>query len=244
MKFVPALQQGVLLRRYKRFLADVQPLGSTGEYEGDERTIHCPNTGSMKNCVAPGESCWFSTSSNAKRKYPNTWEIATTPQGHLAGVNTGRANTLVREALEAGRVEALAGFDSLRAEVPYGEERSRIDFLLEFGAQQCFVEVKSVTLWAGDERKPGRGLFPDSVSTRATKHLRELMQMRAEGHRAVLFYCVQHSGITSVSPADDIDPKYGKTLREAIACGVEVLAYAADISPESIELKRALPVKL
>jgi sugar fermentation stimulation protein A len=244
MKFVPALRQGVLLRRYKRFLADVQPLNRAGENEGDELTIHCPNTGSMKNCLAPGEHCWFSTSSNLKRKYPNTWEVATTPQGHLAGVNTGLANVLVREALEAGLIEALQGFDSLRAEVPYGEERSRIDFLLEFGAQTCFVEVKSVTLWAGDDRNPGRGLFPDSVSVRATKHLRELMQMRAEGHRAVLLYCVQHSGISSVSPADELDPSYGKTLREAIDKGVEVLAYGADISPLGIELRCALPIVL
>lgn len=232
MKFNPPLQPATLVKRYKRFLTDIiLP-------DGEEVTIHCPNTGSMKNCLAPESTCWFSISDNPKRKYSRTWEIATTPAGDLAGINTGRANALVVEAIECGVIAELAGYGSLRTEVRYGEERSRIDILLQTGSEQCYVEVKNVTLCAGE----GRGLFPDAVSSRGAKHLRELMAMVAQGHRAVLLFCVQHTGIESVAPADDIDPLYGKTLREAMASGVEVLAYGAVISAGEIALDRPLPV--
>lgn len=239
MKYMPPLQQGILIKRYKRFLTDVR-LPS-----GEEITIHCPNTGSMKNCLAPDASCWFSTSDNPKRKYPHTWEIATTPQGHLAGINTGRANALVVEAIESGVVAELDGYAQLRCEVRYGEERSRIDILLsdKVDSELCYVEIKSVTLY-DDEANDGLGLFPDAVSSRGTKHLRELMAVKAQGHRAVLFFCVQHSGIERVAPAAAIDPLYAKTLREAVAAGVEVLAYGADISDQEITLRRRLPFSL
>lgn len=230
-------QSGTLLRRYKRFLADVRLP------DGTEITIHCPNTGSMKNCVLPESPCWFSDSGNPKRKYRHTWEVATVPGGHLAGVNTGRANHLVEAAIQAGRIPELAGYASLRREVPYGQERSRIDFLLS-GHQsgpRCFVEVKSVTLMEAE----GQGLFPDAVSTRGSKHLRELAEIAQGGERAVLLFCVQHTGIEWVEPADAIDPAYGKALREAAAAGVEILAYRAEIRPEeaSIALTRAVPVR-
>jgi len=224
------------LRRYKRFLADVRL------EDGTEMTIHCPNTGSMKNCVVPDSPCWFSRSDNLKRKYPHTWEVATVPGGHLAGINTGRANGLVEAAIERGLIGPLQGYSRLRREVRYGQERSRIDFLLESDAQSCFVEVKSVTLMEA----PGQGRFPDAVSARGSKHLRELMEMVRAGHRAVLLFCVQHTGIRWVEPADAIDAAYGRTLREAAAEGVEILAYRADIMPEQarIELVAPAPVKL
>ncbi|MBR9909533.1 MAG: DNA/RNA nuclease SfsA [Gammaproteobacteria bacterium] len=231
MKFSAPLQQGTFLRRYKRFLVDV---GLPG---GEEITIHCPNTGSMRACLAEGSPCWFSRSDNPARKYPHTWEIATTPAGDLAGVNTGRANGLVVEAIEAGVITELQGYNELATEVRYGEERSRIDILLSGAGGDCYVEVKSVTLCEDGDR----GLFPDAVSSRGAKHLRELMLMVARGHRAVLCYCVQHSAITSVAAAEHIDPAYSTALREAVAAGVEVLAYGARLGPTEIVLDRALP---
>jgi sugar fermentation stimulation protein A len=196
----------------------------------------------MKNCVVPDSQCWLSESDNPKRKYPHTWEVATTPSGHLAGINTGRANSLVRDAIGAGVITELQGYVQVRSEVRYGSEKSRIDFLLEDGERQCYVEVKSVTLM----EQPGQGLFPDAVSERGSKHLRELMAVARNGHRAVLLFCVQHTGIEWVAPADVIDPVYGRTLRDAMGAGVEVLAYQAVIQPDNsrIFLRDSLPVRL
>ena len=242
MKFSPPLQSATLLTRYKRFLADIRlPDGSV-------TTIHCPNTGSMKNCIVEDSPCWYSVSDNPKRKYPFTWEITTTSMGHLAGINTGRANALVKEGIEGGVIEELLGYQEISAEVKYGDENSRIDFLLrgdllnkdDETLVDCYVEVKSVTLEMGG----GLGLFPDSVSARGAKHLRELMLMVEQGHRAVLVFCVQHTGIEQVSPADDIDPVYGELLRESISKGVEVLVYGAAISTEEIVLTRRLSLLL
>ncbi|MDQ2077677.1 DNA/RNA nuclease SfsA [Marinimicrobium sp. ABcell2] len=229
-------QSGVLLRRYKRFLADVQLA------DGSEITIHCPNTGSMKNCLLPGSACWFSESDNPKRKYPHTWELASTPGGHWAGINTGRANALVEEAIRNGVIQELQGYDRLLREQRYGSEKSRVDFLLERADEQCFVEVKSVTLM----EEAGQGLFPDAVSSRGARHLRELIAMAQNVHRAVLLFCVQHTGIHWVEPADAIDPLYGQTLRMAAEAGVELLAYGASIVPEQgqITLTNALPVSI
>lgn len=230
------LYSAILIQRYKRFLADViLPNGETV-------TVHCPNTGSMKNCIQPMSPCWYSTSTNAARKYPNTLEIVTTPSGDLAGINTSRSNSLVEAAICDGVISELQGYKNIRREVVYGNEKSRIDFLLENGSEKCFVEVKNVTLMEAKSQ----GLFPDAVSERGTKHLRELMQVVREGHRAVLLYCVQHTGIEWVEPADTIDPLYGKTLREAIVNGVEVIAYSAGIKPEQnkIVLVKKLLVKI
>jgi sugar fermentation stimulation protein A len=227
------------LRRYKRFLADVRLPN------GEEITLHCPNTGSMKNCVVPESPCWYSTSASKTRKYPHTLEIVSVPGNHWAGINTGRANGLVKAAIADGVISELQGYQTLRAEVRYGEENSRIDFLLSENPQDkrlCYLEVKSVTLMEAE----GQGFFPDAVSARGTKHLRELMQMLHEGHRAVLCFCVQHSGIRQVSPADHIDSSYGATLRAALAAGVEVIAYGAVIEPAAgiLRLENALPVVL
>lgn len=238
-QFYPAL----LLRRYKRFLADIRLP------DGTELTIHCPNTGSMKNCVLPESGCWYSVSDSKTRKYPQTLEVVSAPGGHLAGVNTARTNELVEQALRTQVITELCGYQTLRREVVYGSEKSRIDFLLSDrtalsketqDARLCYLEVKNVTLMEAE----GEGFFPDAVSERGSKHLRELMAMQAQGHRAVLLFCVQHTGIQSVRAAAHIDAVYAATLRTAQAAGVEVLAYAAAIKPEQniISLERSLPV--
>lgn len=234
MRFTPALEQGKLLRRYKRFLADVQL------ENGDEITIHCPNTGSMRNCLFPGEPVWFSTSANPKRKYAHTWELMSTPEGGLIGIHSGNANALVEEAIKQGIISELLGYDSLRREVKYGDENSRIDILLEAAQKTaCYIEVKSCTLLEGKQ-----GYFPDAVSLRGQKHLRELMQMASLGHRAVLLFVVQHTQIDSVAPAEHIDPEYAKLLKMAVLAGVEVLAYRCEISPTEIHLAQACTVRV
>lgn len=238
MKFAPQLQAATLIRRYKRFLADVTLS------DGSERTIHCPNTGSMLHCAQPGSRVWFSDSGNPARKYPCTWELVEVEDKYKVGINTGRANALVKEALNLGTIAQLCGYANCRSEVPYGSERSRIDFLLadkpDAPGVDCYVEVKSVALGLGQ----GRGAFPDAVTTRGLKHLRELIEMKASGHRAVLLFCVQHEGIDEVRPADEIDPAYGALLREAHGVGVEVIAYRADISEQEIRIAAQLPVRL
>ncbi|MCL1050449.1 DNA/RNA nuclease SfsA [Shewanella abyssi] len=232
MEFDPAFECGTLIQRYKRFLTDI-----TLE-DGSEVTIHCPNTGSMRHCLFPESKVWFSVSDNPKRKYSRTWELAETPAGHMIGINTGRANALAEEAIIAGVITELCGYDSLRREVKYGSENSRIDILLEDNNQaNCYVEVKSCTLL-----EDGQGYFPDSVTTRGQKHLRELMEMVQQGHRAVLLFVVQHSGIHSVKAAAHIDPTYAKLLDEAHTAGVEILAYSADLSPTAARLVKSCPV--
>ncbi len=234
MKFDPPLSSGRLIRRYKRFLADIET------DSGEQITIHCPNTGSMRNCAEPGSRVWFSDSNNPKRKYRFTWELVETREGVRACINTGQANRLVEEAINADVIPGLQGYRQLKREVRYGEN-SRIDILLsDDDKPPCYIEVKSVTL----EEAPGDGYFPDAVSVRAKKHLHELMQVSADGARAVLFFCVQHSGIETVSPADHIDPTYGKLLKEAAAAGVEVMAWQSNTLPEHMELYRELPVIL
>jgi sugar fermentation stimulation protein A len=236
MKF-PELIQGTLIKRYKRFLADVTLL------DGKEITVHCPNTGAMTGCAEPGYTVWLSQSDNPKRKYPHTWELVETTEGHLACIHSVKANALVKEAIVNGVVKELQGYDTINSEVKYGEENSRIDLLLKNSDHSCYVEVKSVTLLKGGKgRSQGLGIFPDAVSDRGRKHLRELIAMKQQGHRAVLFFCVQHSGIDLVAPADSIDKNYGDTFREALNAGVEVIAYRADVSVDAMSLAVALPV--
>lgn len=226
------LIEGRLIKRYKRFLADVVLP------DGRELTVHCPNTGSMKNCAEPNSRVWIQDSGNPKRKYPFGWELVEVEGEYLACINTGRANKLVREGIEQGVISQLQGYVSIRQEVKYGEN-SRIDLLLEDEAKgRVWVEVKNVTLLEADKW----GSFPDAVTKRGAKHLQELMAMVAQGDRAVMLFCVPHTGIKQVRPADQIDPEYGRLLREAIAAGVEVLAYAAEITPEHIALQRELAV--
>jgi sugar fermentation stimulation protein A len=234
MRFAPALEEGRLLKRYKRFLADIETTS------GELLTIHCPNTGSMLNCMSEGCRVWFSRSNDPKRKLPGTWEIAETPQGRLACVNTARANALVEEALQAGVIAELAGFSALKREVAYGVENSRADFRLDFPAGPAFVEVKSVTL--GFDGTPVAA-FPDAVTLRGSKHLRELAARARQGVRAVQLYCVNLSGIEAVRAANEIDPAYAAALREAVAAGVEVLAYGVELTPDEVRVCRRLDVR-
>ena len=234
MQFTPALQPATLVQRYKRFLADVVTP------EGVTLTLHCPNTGAMTGCATPGDTVWYSTSLNIKRKYPHTWEITQTAGGEYICVNTLRANQLVKEAISLDLIPELRGYNSLKTEVKYGAENSRIDFLLQAEDQpECYIEVKSVTLADRDN-----GYFPDAVTLRGQKHLRELISVAAEGKRAVLFFAVLHSAIGKFSPARHIDPKYAQLLNEAQKQGVEVLAYKAELSADNMTLRSALPVTL
>ncbi len=238
MKFAKALVPGRLLRRYKRFLADVELA------PGVVVTAACPNTGSMLGCCEPGSRVWLSESDSPTRKYRHTWElVAVKPGGRgrevMVGINTGLPNRLVAEAIAAGAIAPLAGYASIRREVAFGEERSRVDLLLESpGRPACYVEVKNVTAAV----EAGVALFPDAVSERGAKHLRELARLRARGLRAVQFYCVQRGDVDEVRPADEIDPGYGRGLREAIAAGVEVMAWRAKVTPRAILMERPIPV--
>ncbi|BAP80840.1 DNA-binding transcriptional regulator [Pseudomonas sp. MT-1] len=235
MQFTTPLEQGRLVRRYKRFLADV--VTDTGEH----LCIHCPNTGSMLNCMGEGARVWFQRNSDPKRKLPGTWELVETPQGRLACVNTARANRLVEEALLAGVIGELNGFTALKREVAYGIENSRVDFRLDYPAGPAFVEVKSVTLGFADTAVAA---FPDAVTDRGARHLRELAVLARQGVRAVQLYCVNLAGIEAVRPAGEIDPHYAAALRDAVEAGVEVLAYGVELSPQEIRLVRPLLVIL
>ncbi|REL28370.1 DNA/RNA nuclease SfsA [Thalassotalea euphylliae] len=238
-----SLNKATLIKRYKRFLADVILA------DGSETTLHVANTGAMTGCAEPGDTVWYSTSDNPKRKYPFSWELTETQRaGDFICVNTVRANQLAEQAISQGLIAELNGYDTIEREVKYGEENSKIDILLSNGVSpNAYVEVKSVTLLDADAysepTKLGHGYFPDAVTTRGQKHLRELMHIAAQGNRAVLLFAVLHSGITSFAPAAHIDPKYAELLAEAMAAGVEVLVYQADISPTEMTLNRALPVR-
>ncbi|MBS0353939.1 MAG: DNA/RNA nuclease SfsA [Proteobacteria bacterium] len=231
MRFPHPLLEGRLVRRYQRFLADVE----TG---AGLVTAHCPNTGSMLGCKEPGNRVWLSPAENPARKLQWTWELVEVAPGCLVGVHTGRSNALVREAIEAGTLPELAGYPTIRPEVKYGEG-SRIDLLLQGdGRPDCYVEVKNVTAAV----EGGVGFFPDAVTTRGAKHLREMSVMVAAGHRAALVYCVQRGDVDEVRPADHIDPAYGQALRDALAQGVEVFALGAEVTPGGIVLNRQLAV--
>ena len=234
MRYQPQLQAATLIRRYKRFLADVEwP-------DGRVETVHTPNTGAMLGCAEAGMRVWLFDTQDPKRKYRYSWVLSESSGGVLIGVNTGIQNRIATEAIEQGVIRELQGYRSIRQEVRYGDERSRIDLLLEGhpSRPECYVELKSVT--ARDDA--GNGFFPDAVSIRASKHLRELIRVAEQGGRAVNCFCVQRSDVKQVRPADEIDPDYGKTMRMAFAAGVEMIAYAAAVSPEGVELVRRVPV--
>lgn len=231
MNFDGPLVPARLIKRYKRFLTDVV------FDDGQELTVYCPNTGSMLNCAEPGSRIWLSYTDDPKRKYAYSWQLVETNPGKLACIYSALANRVVKEAVLAGQIAELQGYERMQSEVRYGEEKSRIDLLLSSAEKQCYVEVKCVTLHMGE----GLGLFPDAVSTRGTKHLRELVAMKQQGHRAVLLFCVQNTAIDRVAAAAEIDALYAQTLVEVMAVGVEVLAYNTTISPAGIALKERLP---
>ncbi|WP_136525180.1 DNA/RNA nuclease SfsA [Geomonas ferrireducens] len=231
MMLPPPLYQGTLIRRYHRFLADVEL------DDGTFVTAHTPNTGSMMGCAVPGNRVVLSVSGNPGRKYPHSWELVQA-DGVWVGINTQLPNLLTREAIQNGTIAELSGYEKITLEVPYGTG-SRIDLLLSGERGLCYVETKNVTLV-----KERCALFPDAVSTRGQKHLRELMEMVRQGHRAVNLFVVQRGDGDALAPADAIDPTYGRLLREAADAGVELLAYQAQVTLGEIRLTHPVPVLL
>ena len=233
MRFDPPLLRGRFQRRYKRFFADVLL------DDGEAITAHTPNTGTMLTCKDPGALAYVSPADNPKRKLRYTWELVQSGEV-LVGVHTGRANDLAEEAIREGVVAELQGYPALRREVRYGQN-SRIDILLhgDEGRPDCYVEIKNVTL-----ARDGVALFPDAVTARGAKHMAELAAMVQDGSRAVVLFVVQRQDCDGFSPADEIDPAYGRALRDAVAAGVEALAYQAVVTPEELRLDRRLPVVL
>lgn len=230
MLFDLPLQPATLLRRYKRFLADVELP------DGRQLTAHCPNTGSMLGCSTPGLPAMISRSDNPGRKYPHTLEMVLVDSAWV-GINTSRTNRLVREALENSLFPELLPFDEIRAEVKTGA--SRLDFLLTGKAGATYIEVKNCTL-----ARQEVAMFPDAVTTRGSKHLKELMRLHGEGHRAAIIFCVQMSNVSSFSPAADIDPDYAENLSTAVSEGVLALACRANVSPDGIFVNERLPVTI
>jgi sugar fermentation stimulation protein A len=233
MKLEPPLASATLIRRYKRFLADLDTADGP-------LTVHCPNTGAMRGCAEPGSEAWYSTSDNPKRKYPHTLEVVASAYGRV-GVNTARANQLIGEALAAGALAPLENLTLLRSEAIIPDESGRFDFLLEDeDGLPCWVEVKNMTLC--DEK--GRGSFPDAVSERALKHVNALVRRVRAGERAALVFCVQHTGVLKATLADEIQPDYGTAVRTAAEAGVAVLAFGARIERDEIKVDAELPVDL
>ena len=235
MRFPRPLIRGHLIKRYKRFLADVK-LDS-----GEEITAHCANPGSMLGLAEPGSRVWLSQSDNPKRKLKFSWELLEVDLGAgptIVGINTSHPNALVTEAILSGIIKELSGYPELQREVKYGIN-SRIDILLEkTDLSRCYVEIKNVHLM----RKSGLAEFPDSVTSRGRKHLLELSNMVAEGHRAVMVYLIQRADADEFSLARDIDPAYGQAFDEAAQAGVEALVYMCELSPEGIEVTRRIPI--
>lgn len=236
---LPVLSHGTLLHRYKRFLADIQLPN------GEQITIHCANTGAMTGCANAGDTVWFSTSDNPKRKYAHSWELTQTQAGHFICVNTLRANQLVQEALENQWISELADYSKILPEQKYGEENSRIDFLLKGeNVSNCFVEVKSTTLLTEN----GVGMFPDAKTERGQKHLRELTQIAQNGQKAVILFAVLHTGIEQFEVAKQVDPKYAELCQQAVENGVQMLVYKAEVltahqKPIGLELYKSLACK-
>jgi sugar fermentation stimulation protein A len=232
---LPPLRRGVLIRRYKRFLADVHL------DDGRLVTATCPNTGSMLGLSEPGAAVWLSESDSPTRKYPFTWELVEADLGRgtmLVGINTGHPNKLVAEALAAKRVRALAGYPMLRREVKYGRN-SRIDLLLECSRKGlCYVEIKNVHL----SRRYGLAEFPDSVTERGVKHLVEMSDMVRQGHRAVMVFLIQRSEARRLALARDIDSGYGAAFDAARAAGVEAIALRCRVGTEEIIVDRPVPI--
>jgi sugar fermentation stimulation protein A len=227
VKFDSPLRKGRLVRRYKRFLADV-------EIEGRVETAHCANPGSMRGLADPGARVWLSHSARPGRKLPLTWELVEA-DGTLVGINTSLANRLAEEAIRHGRIASLAGYGDIRREVAYGEG-SRVDFLLGGdGGPPCYLEVKSVTMASGT-----LALFPDSVTARGTRHLAALAAMRRQGARAVMLFLAQRDDCDRFAVAAEIDPAYAAGLAAAQSAGVEILSYACRVSPQGIEATRPL----
>lgn len=235
MKFEHKLIRGTLIQRYKRFLADVQ-LDS-----GETVTAHCANSGSMLGLKDAGNIVWLAPQTNPKAKLKYKWELVEV-DGTLVGINTFHPNGLVQDAINDGTISELEGYNALRREMKYGQN-SRIDIFLSestLGDRDCYVEVKSVTL----SRKKGIAEFPDSVTVRGTKHLQELSQMVADGHRAIMVYLIQRNDCTEFRVAADIDPTYAATLDTALSNGVEAVCYGCNLTSKEIIVRQRIPIRL
>ena len=230
MKLPQPLTEGRLLRRYRRFLADVELA------DGSVVTAHTPNTGSMLQCAVPGHKVLLSRSGNPQRKLPWSWELVEV-NGRWVDINTQRANRVVEEALRNRQIDELRGY-AVRPEFPYAD--SRIDFMLEGHGDKVLLEVKNVTLCCAG----GVACFPDAVTTRGQKHLRDLMAAVDDGWRAVIFFLVQRGETIAFAPADHIDPEYGRLLREAVERGVEALVYKTIVNPQATCLEKSLKLLL
>lgn len=232
MKFSDPLVRGRLLKRYKRFLSDVELAN------GEVVVAHCANPGAMIGLNEPGAEVWLSRCHNPARKLAYSWELVRVGD-HLVGINASLPNGIVAEAIQAGKIDELRGYHAIRREVRYGVN-SRIDLLLEGpGKPTCYVEIKNVHLKRGAAAE-----FPDCPTVRGAKHLRELTEMVAQGARAVMLYLVQRGDCDYFTVADDLDPAYGKGLRDAVQRGVEAVCYSCDVRLDSIELDDRLPVRL
>jgi sugar fermentation stimulation protein A len=230
MIFQEKLVHGTLMKRYKRFLADVKL------DNGEEITAHCTNSGSMKSCLENGAEVYLSPVNDPKRKTRFTWEMIKI-NGDWVGINTGNPNKLAFEAISKGEIPGLDNYTIVRREVKFGD--SRFDIFAENKNEQCFVEVKNVTLKEGKY-----ALFPDAVTTRGQKHLNTLVEVKKQGMRAVMLYIVQRSDVEIFAPAKEIDPGYAKALKKAVSEGVEVIAMQAKVTPEKIDLVKKLPVEI
>lgn len=238
MRFPTPLLPARLIRRYKRFLADVVP--ETGPDAGQQVVAHCPNPGAMLGLAAPGTRIWLEPNDDPKKKLRYAWRLVDHCNGHFTGIDTGWPNRMLRAALAAQAVPALAAYPEVLPEQRYGQS-SRVDFLLRGrGLPDAYVEVKSVTL----SRKPGLAEFPDSVTARGAKHLAELAQVARQGHRAVIFYLVQRSDCTEFALAHDIDPAYAAASRDALRAGVEVICHACRLTPQEIVLSHPVTATL
>ena len=231
MVFTSRLIRGTLVQRYKRFLADVRLP------DGRIVTAHCTNTGSMLGCKEPGSTVYLSLSSNKGRKLAYTWEMIQVKRTWI-GINTLHPNRLVAEAIQAGAIPELAGYEVVRREVKVSS-RSRLDLCLEGSSGCCYVEVKNVTVCL-----EGGAAFPDAVSERATKHLQELIRLKRKGHRAAIVFVIQRGDCHYFRPADEIDPVYGRWLRRAVKAGVEALPYVADVTPKKILVRERIETRL
>jgi sugar fermentation stimulation protein A len=232
MRFSEPLTEARLVRRYKRFLADMELAN------GEVVTAHCANPGTMLGLAPPGARTFLSPAANPARKLAWNWELVEAGGG-LVGINTAHPNRLVAEAIATGAIAELAGYATARREVPYGRN-SRIDILLSDPARpDAYVEVKNVHL----SRRPGLSEFPDCRTERGAKHLRELSDMVAAGRRAVMVYLIQRGDTASFDLARDIDPAYGAAFDAARAAGVEMLAYHCDVGPEEIAVTGRVPIR-
>ncbi len=230
MKFQQKLVHGTLIKRYKRFLADVKL------DDGKVVVAHCTNSGTMKSCLENDAEVYLTPVNDPARKTKFTWEMIKI-NGDWVGINTGNPNKLAFEAISEGKIPGLENYTNVQREVKFGD--SRFDVFAENTHEKCFVEVKNVTMKEGKY-----ALFPDAVTTRGQKHLKTLEQVKAQGMRAVMLYIVQRSDVEIFAPAIEIDPEYAKKLKSAVNAGVEVIVMQTRITPEKIELIRQLPVEI